>query len=374
MLRAKHPGQKLVMVIVDYPLQNEIDRDFPWSGASHLSLVSDLTSAGVGTRDIHTTYLAYERPDKESFDWSTEFKKKKDIDPDKADNWFHLAHQKDLYISAYLNSCLTGLIEEIKKVNPKIIVIAGKWALFLLTGRVPYSATQGTFKAQKPLGGLAKFRASIETTHPSFGIEENIVIPILPPITRQRDPSKIPVLKWDYLKIADIYKALTSGKKQVSDYLVDPRELLIGTQFDDVIGFLNSVLEELDKDKTLVSVDIETRFSSTIDCIGIASSNSKGMCIPFSTLSSPNFWTAEEEYSIHEHILKVLSHHNILVTGQNYAYDAQFIWKFWGIKTEAFVDTMILHHVLYNNMEKNLAFLASVYCENYTYWKDEQQH
>jgi hypothetical protein len=25
-------------------------------------------------------------------------------------------------------------------------------------------------------------------------------------------------------------------------------------------------------------------------------------------------------------------------------------------------------------MQKDLAFLASIYCEKYTYWKDAQQH
>ena len=47
MKRAKHPTNKPVMVIVDYPIQNEVDRDFPWSGASHLSLLSDLAKAGI---------------------------------------------------------------------------------------------------------------------------------------------------------------------------------------------------------------------------------------------------------------------------------------------------------------------------------------
>jgi DNA polymerase I-like protein with 3'-5' exonuclease and polymerase domains len=181
-------------------------------------------------------------------------------------------------------------------------------------------------------------------------------------------------MQWDCLKAGDLFKGLVEEGKPVASYLEPKQEFILGTELETVTGFMTELLTELDKGSLLVSVDIETRYSSTIDCIGIAYQNNRGICIPFSTLDNPNFWTAEEEYKVFELLLKVLAHENIQVTGQNYAYDAQFIWKFWLTKTEAFTDTMILHHVLYNNMEKNLAFLASVYCDNYQYWKDDQQH
>ena len=109
-----------------------------------------------------------------------------------------------------------------------------------------------------------------------------------------------------------------------------------------------------------------------IDCIGFAYENTNGICIPFATLSNPNFWSLEEELSIYVEMSKVIKHRNIQITGQNFSYDSAFIRKFWLIECNAEVDTMILHHALYNNMQKDLAFLASIYCENYTYWKDMQ--
>jgi hypothetical protein len=372
MHRPKHPSPKPVMVIVDYPIQNEVERDFPWSGASHLSLLSDLAKAGIPQRFIHTTYLSYERPDKDSYDWATDFCKKKGLET-KGD-FLPLEHQKDLYCSPELTLEVHMLLDEITKVQPKLIIVAGKWSLFFLSGKVSYTATQGSGKSQKPLGGLSKYRASLETSWGGFKLPEHILFPVLPPVTKQRSPDKIPVMQWDCLKAGDLFKGLVEEGKTVASYLEPKQEFILGTELETVTGYMTELLTELDKGSLLVSVDIETRYSSTIDCIGIAYQNNRGICIPFSTLDNPNFWTAEEEYKVFELLLKVLAHENIQVTGQNYAYDAQFIWKFWLTKTEASTDTMILHHVLYNNMEKNLAFLASVYCDNYQYWKDDQQH
>lgn len=372
MHRAKHPSEKSVLVIVDYPIQNEVERDYPWSAASHLTLLSDLAKAGITQKSIHTTYLSYERPDKDSYDWSTEFKKKKNIPEGEEQFWFPVPHQKDLYVSTLLATEVTLLTEEIKKVNPKIIIVAGKWSYFFLSGNVAYSQTQGSGGNQKPLGGLAKHRASIETTHESLGLGEIVLFPMLPAIVKQRSPDKIPVIKWDCLKVGDIFKNLEDGSKVVNDYLTPVRDYILGTDYTQVFEWLVQLVAKLNEEPVLVSIDIETRHSAMIDCIGFAYENKSGMCIPFATLSNPNFWSLEEETGIYYLISNILTHKNIKITGQNFSYDSAFIRKFWLIECNAEVDTMILHHALYNNMQKDLAFLASIYCENYTYWKDMQ--
>ena len=372
MHRAKHPSEKSVLVIVDYPIQNEVERDYPWSAASHLTLLSDLAKAGITQKSIHTTYLSYERPDKDSYDWSTEFKKKKNIPEGEEQFWFPVPHQKDLYVSTLLATEVTLLSEEINKVKPKIIIVAGKWSYFFLSGNVAYSQTQGSGGNQKPLGGLAKHRASIETTHESLGLGEIILFPMLPAIVKQRSPDKIPVIKWDCLKVGDIFKNLEEGSKVVKDYLTPTRNYIMGTIYSEVILWLRRLHCRLEAEPTLVSIDIETRHSAMIDCIGFAYENTNGICIPFATLSNPNLWSLEEELSIYVEMSKVVKHPKIKITGQNFSYDSAFIRKFWLIECNAEVDTMILHHALYNNMQKDLAFLASIYCENYQYWKDDQ--
>jgi DNA polymerase I-like protein with 3'-5' exonuclease and polymerase domains len=372
MHRAKHPAEKPVLLIVDYPIQNEVERDYPWSAASHLTLLSDLAKAGITQKSIHTTYLSYERPEKDSYDWGTEFKKKKNIPEGEEQFWFPIEHQKDLFVSTLLAVEVTALTEEIKKVNPKIIIVAGKWSYFFLSGNVAYSQTQGTGANQKPLGGLAKHRASIETTHESLGLNEIVLFPMLPAIVKQRSPDKIPVIKWDCLKVGDIFKSLEEGTKVVKDYLEPTREFILGTNFEEVISWLETLLAKLETERVLVSIDIETRYNAMIDCIGFAYTNESGICIPFSTLSNPNFWTLEEELAIYIAMTKVFKHKNLDITGQNFSYDQQYLLKFWLIPTKASVDTMVIHHTLYNNMQKDLAFLASIYCNNYRHWKDSQ--
>lgn len=372
MHRAKHPSEKSVLVIVDYPIQNEVERDYPWSAASHLTLLSDLAKAGITQKSIHTTYLSYERPDKDSYDWSTEFKKKKNIPEGEEQFWFPVPHQKDLYVSTLLATEVTLLSEEIKKVNPKIIIVAGKWSYFFLSGNVAYSQTQGSGGNQKPLGGLAKHRASIETTHESLGLGEIILFPMLPAIVKQRSPDKIPVIKWDCLKVGDIFKAITEGTKTVSEYLKPYQEFIVGTEFDVVVNWLKELEIKLETETIMLSVDIETKFSAIIDCIGLAYDNKSGICIPFATMEHPNYWTAEQELIIYQLLTIVLKHKNVQVVGQNFSYDSSFLKKFWLLEVEPAFDSMILHHVLYNTMEKNLAFLASLYCANYRYWKDMQ--
>ena len=371
MKRPKYPMIKPVMIVTDYPIQNEVERDMAWAGASHLSLLSDIAKAGISQKYLHTTYLSYERPDKDSFDWSTDFKKKKNL-PEDASAWVEVPHQKDLYVSTTLWEEFQALLREIHEVKPSIIVVIGKWSLFFLTGSVSYTDTQGSGKSQKPLGGLAKLRASVESVHECFNIDA-LVFPMLPPVTKQRSPDKIPVIKWDCLKLVDIYNRIAEGES-LAYFLELHQEHIIGIDFKEVTTWLSKLQAQLELQPTLVSVDIETKFKSIIDCIGIAYSKNSGICIPFATEQCSSYWSAEEETIIMWQLRSIFQHENCKIIGQNFAYDSQFIHKFWLVSTSAETDTMILHHTLYNNMQKDLAFLASIYCEHYRYWKDDQTH
>lgn len=407
MQRAKHPIPKSVLVVTDYPIQAEVENDQPWSGASHLSLLGDLTKAGISPRDIHLTYLSYERPDKESFDWTADIKKKKNLpvgsnygqvpeprvsivdilleedygielpEPTVEElgeqEWFALPHQKDCYISKKLHYEVAGLLEEIRKVQPQVIITAGKWSYFFLAEGATLAQTQNSGSSQKPMGGLAKHRASLEQPSECLGLGEVMIFPVLPPVTKQRSPDKIPVMKWDYAKVGDIYTELKNGK-ELKEFLQPNREFIIGSDFNVVTGWFKEVLYRLAKDEVEVSVDIETRYSATIDCIGFATDTMSGLCVPFSTLSSPNFWELEEEIEVLWLMRQVMLHPNVRLIAQNGSYEAAFMNKYWLMPIVIAKDTMVQHHVLYNSMQKDLAFLASVYCQSYTYWKDLQVH
>lgn len=372
MHRSKHPTEKTVLIVSDFPILSEVESDISYSAASNLNLLGSLAKVGIKQSDIHTTYLSYERPEKDNFDFNQFFSKHKNIDI--ISNWTKIEHEKDVYVSNEFYSNVLGLLDEIKKVNPRIIVITGKWSLFFLSGIVKYSSTQGNFKSAKPLGGLNKYRASIVKFNTQFN-EYNpycLLFPILPPATKQREPAKIPIINLDYKKLGFIYSTYKETNS-LDTFLKPDKTTIIGTSLEICKQELNSIIEILNQESVYVSVDIETR-QSTIDCIGFAVSPNRAFVLPFSTLDNPNLWSFEEELEITLLMLEVLSHKNIRIVGQNFSYDSQYIYKFYLLKTYPKLDTMISNHVLYNYMEKNLAFLASIYVDDYCYWKDDQNH
>ena len=44
---------------------------------------------------------------------------------------------------------------------------------------------------------------------------------MLPPVTKQREPSKLPVLLWDFKKLEAIYKKITTSQVTI-DVLLNP--------------------------------------------------------------------------------------------------------------------------------------------------------
>jgi DNA polymerase I-like protein with 3'-5' exonuclease and polymerase domains len=81
-----------------------------------------------------------------------------------------------------------------------------------------------------------------------------------------------------------------------------------------------------------------------------------------------NYWpTLEEEQKAWEQVAYLLES-PIPKLGQNFIYDLQYIVKM-GIRPRAFQeDTMLLHHSLYPEMQKDLGFLGSIYT-NEAAWK-----
>lgn len=369
MIRAAFPLKRPVMVVTDYPLQNEIDRDIKYSGASNLDLFNGLAKAGIAQKELNASYLSYDRPTGENFDFHKSFAKHKDTVGSPL-NWIPLEHQKDCYVEETLWNEFQALLEEIKESEAKILIVAGKWSFFFLTGLVTLRQTLGGKTGGSPLGGLSKYRASVCS---STFLENVLIYPILPPVIKHRLPEMSPLMNWDNLKIGDIYKKITNKEKQIDEYLRPNYNFIFGTEFSTVLGVLSRLEEQLEKTRTKVSVDIETR-SNTIDCIGISFSHNEAMCIPFSTIDSFNYWSEDEELQIVSTLSRLFKHPNAVIVGQNFSYDAQFLWKFWLGKFHAGFDTMIANHVMFNKMKKSLDILASVYCEDYIYWKDLQTH
>jgi DNA polymerase I-like protein with 3'-5' exonuclease and polymerase domains/uracil-DNA glycosylase len=140
---------------------------------------------------------------------------------------------------------------------------------------------------------------------------------------------------------------------------------------DTVLGLLAMLQQKVELSQTRLSVDLETRGGHTA-CIGIAWSRTEALCIPLMCVErNEGFYTEGEELAITLAVRKLLTHPNAFCVGQNFLYDAQYFAKHNGFVPNLRADTMFQQHILFPGMPKGLDFLASMYCEHYTYWKSE---
>ena len=90
------------------------------------------------------------------------------------------------------------------------------------------------------------------------------------------------------------------------------------------------------------------------------------MCV-----SNPEgYWTLEQETHLVMLMCRLLMKSHII--GQNWNYDATYIYHFWHHLAPLVTDTMIQQHSCFSNLEKGLAYLSSMYCEDHLYWKDDR--
>jgi hypothetical protein len=384
-IRPEFPRHKTVFLINDIPVKSEIDSGEKFTAVSNMSLLTSLRTGkvnnwskeqtdpdykGIRPSDIFTTYLSYEYFEEGSFDFRNEVCKAKDRIDDY--EYFQLEHQKDVWVAQPLWNQFQALLKEIELVKPQLIIVTGKWALFFLTGCTSLITNQGNYKDKKPLGGLNKFRSSILKPHSCFNIEDTIIVPIYHTIHAMAMPDKQVVMQLDMEKLGWMYNVILD--KGVSFFSIPDRKVIYGTSLAKVVTYLTTLLDKLDNETIKIACDIETKFSAMIDCIGFSYKISEAICIPFAAENNPNFWEEEEEIEIMVLIKRLIEHPNALFVLQNGSYDAQYMYKMWGIKLYVSDDTMIKHHVLFNYLPKSLDFLASLYCTHYSYWKNMQTH
>jgi DNA polymerase I-like protein with 3'-5' exonuclease and polymerase domains len=122
-----------------------------------------------------------------------------------------------------------------------------------------------------------------------------------------------------------------------------------------------------------VVCDIETA-RKLITCIGFTDSINFGMSIPFIRKEGRefvSFWSLEQEKLLLRLMGKVLAHENVLVEGQNFIYDTQYIQYYLGVTPRLDFDTMLAQHLLWPGTPKGLDYISSLYCNYHWYWKDD---
>jgi hypothetical protein len=399
LIRPKFPKHRDCLVINDVPVRAELSprtrEDTYGDKFSAISNMNMLKAFRKGTldaysevspdtstishRDINTTYLDYtyygEPEVEKNFDYVKEIRKRNGLDHELRDKetgiqFYKLEHQKDVYVSERLWGQVQELLDEIKTIEPKLIIVTGKWSLFFLTGCTGLGTNLPTGTDRKPFGGLAKFRSSILQINATWDIfHEHILIPIYHPVNAISMPNRYYEMDMDIQKICYMYNVIKESG--VGYYIKPAKEYIIADTIEKIDEYFDKLIDILDKGETLVSIDIETFYRTTIDCVGFAYEIDRGCCVPFMSKDNPVLWSKEEEIYVLEKLYKVMLHPNCKHLGQNYQFDLQHFYKLWNLYIEVSHDTMVLHHLLFNKLPKDLAYLASLYCEFYTYWKGD---
>lgn len=339
-VRPDGPIPAKIMIVGEAPGAEEEARGVPFCGASGMELNKMLHEVGITRSECFVTNVARERPYNNDIGNFIAFKKK-DITND---------HTKvrDRYVRLPIKGGLALLAQEIKMVQPSIIIALGNTPLWALTG----------------IWGITKWRGSMLYSDSTFGAPITKVIPTYHPaaVLRQWD--------WRAITLNDLRRA---ARFRNGEPYPDPKwNFTIRPSFRAVCEVLDALCKTADSTRTRISFDLETR-AGHIACAGISWNLQDAICIPFMCVENQEgYWSEEEEAVIVFNLYKLLTHKNVDVIGQNLLYDSQYTYRRWHFLPRIYQDTMISHHVCFAGLPKRLDFQASMYCDYYKQWKPDK--
>lgn len=333
----------------------------PFVGASGSELTRILADAGIDRANCLLTNVAAIRPHDNEF-WRL-FDGKSETN--------------GLYPSDFVLSEVQRLKRQIAHADRALIIATGNYALWALsdvTGSypVPKSATVSASGRSVPIrapNGIMNWRGSM--------IHERLTghsIPLLPII----HPAAI-LRQWDlrYITLHDLRARVPMALAGNWDN-ASPPVFLAPPTFRQCLDRLDDWTRRCDAGGLRLAADIET-FRGIITCVGLADSPQFAMTIPFvqkvvhaeRTLDS--YWTIEEEAQIVRRLLRLLTHPNLDLEGQNFIYDVQYFAHHWGVTPYANFDTMYAWHVCFPGTPKALDYLSSLFCRYHRYWKEDHK-
>jgi uracil-DNA glycosylase len=125
-----------------------------------------------------------------------------------------------------------------------------------------------------------------------------------------------------------------------------------------------------------LAADIETA-RGFITCLGLADSARFAMSIPFIRKeddgSFGSWWTPEQEAEIWRLLRAIFLHEGILIEGQNFIYDTQYIQREGSVTPKLAFDSMLAQNVMFPGTPKGLDYLSSLYCQYHWYWKEDHK-
>jgi uracil-DNA glycosylase family 4 len=340
------PVNARIMIVGDVPNEQDLRRGEPFIGGGGFEMTKMLQEAGIRREDCYLTTVFKSR----IFPGTLHIiEKKKDRLPE------HVLFQRQYITRDLFNACM-DLLHEIDKVKPNVICTVGNLALFALTGET----------------SSYNYRSSIMD---SVLLQGYKVIPTLNVDAIYAQWAKRNWMVHDFKRVKR--NSETPGLF-IRDYSRLIAENNSDEQFQWILGKLIWLSEYITNyfirtgECAPIAADIETR-GGHITCISFAWEPTKGLCVQLSPLhNAEGFWSVEQEAQLVLWICHILMHRHVLLVGQNFNYDLQYIHRHWGILPSNVADTMLMQHSAFSNLPKNLGFLSSMYCEDHLYWKDDR--
>ena len=336
--RASGPQGAKIAFVGEAPGEMEETIGLPFVGKAGQEFTALLQESGIRRSDCYLTNVLFTRPPGNKLD---EFLiKKADCPPGYS--------LPPLALGKYLHPDLLPEINrlriELQELRPNLTVALGNTALWALTGCGAIGANRGAVMESTLVAG-AKV---LPTYHPAAVLRN---------------------WAWRVVVLQDLAKA--KREMEFPEIRRNERRILINPRLDQVLAWFDVNAWRC----PVLSVDIETE-KRQITCIAFASSPSSNiLVIPFWDKESPDwsYWEEKEELLIWEEIALLLSRHP-RVLFQNGLYDVQYLWSML-IPVPGFLeDTMILHHSMYPELPKSLAFLGSIYTNDVAWKKMRDRH
>ena len=319
--------------------QQEEKKELPFQGASGQELTRMLADAGLDRRDILITNVFCERPPGNDLGyWCC---KKKELPSDTPER-FQVPIKNGEYLKPEYWDQVYALDEEVSGAN--LVIACGNTAIWALTQSKP-----SVGKMRGALSQTASGQKMLPTYHPAAVI---------------RDWSLRAVTVMDFIK--------ARGEQSTDTIQTAPRNILIQPTLEEIREFFSIRITP----GVVTACDIETtllpRFFDTwpmfINCIGFAPTPDQAIVIPFLYKRTATgkfnqaYWKSfEEEFEVWEIIRAALENPEIGIIFQNGMFDAQVLYRFYQIRTRAFLyDTMLRHHAMYPELPKALGFPVTI--------------
>ena len=173
---------------------------------------------------------------------------------------------------------------------------------------------------------------------------------------------------WRVIVLADLLKA--RREREFPEVHRPLRSVIINPSLDQIETWVE---ETLRGSFTLLSPDIET-MNGQIRCIGFARRRDESIVIPFiSDLTGKSYWNNIDDEVMAWSYVQNLLDCPLPKIFQNGLFDLQYLIRAGLTVRNARHDTMLLHHVLYPEMQKSLGFLGSIYTNEMS-WKLMRLH